>query len=81
VALEGALRRIRSNYVILGPVDTPLGRVGDATVAGRTKIRWPLGRQASPWDVAYATVFMLGPESAYITAQSLVVDGGITQFG
>jgi NAD(P)-dependent dehydrogenase (short-subunit alcohol dehydrogenase family) len=81
VALEGAPRRIRANYVIPGPVDTPLGRVGDATVTGRTKIRWPLGRQASAWDIAYATVFMLSAESAYITAQSLVVDGGITQFG
>ncbi|WP_179475757.1 SDR family NAD(P)-dependent oxidoreductase [Mycolicibacterium vinylchloridicum] len=81
VALEGAPRRIRANYVIPGPVDTPLGRVGDAVVASRTKIRWPLGRQATAWDIAYATVFMLGPESAYITAQSLVVDGGITQFG
>ena len=81
VALEGAARRIRANYVIPGPVDTPLGLVGDATVSGRTKIRWPLGRQASPWDIAYATVFMLSAESAYITAQSLVVDGGITQFG
>jgi NAD(P)-dependent dehydrogenase (short-subunit alcohol dehydrogenase family) len=81
VALEGAPRRIRANYVIPGPVDTPLGRVGDSTVAGRTNIRWPLGRQATAWDIAYATVFMLGPESAYVTAQSLVVDGGITQFG
>jgi NAD(P)-dependent dehydrogenase (short-subunit alcohol dehydrogenase family) len=81
VALEGAPRRIRANYVIPGPVDTPLGRVGDATVAGRTNIRWPLGRQASAWDIAYAAVFMLNDESAYITAQSLVVDGGITQFG
>jgi NAD(P)-dependent dehydrogenase (short-subunit alcohol dehydrogenase family) len=81
VALEGAPRRIRANYVIPGPVDTPLGRVGDATVKGRTEIRWPLGRQASAWDIAYATVFMLSAESAYITAQSLVVDGGITQFG
>ncbi|CAM3236839.1 SDR family NAD(P)-dependent oxidoreductase [Mycobacterium colombiense] len=81
VALEGAPRRIRANYVIPGPVDTPLGRVGDSTVTGRTKIRWPLGRQASAWDIAYATVFMLGADSAYITAQSLVVDGGITQFG
>jgi NAD(P)-dependent dehydrogenase (short-subunit alcohol dehydrogenase family) len=81
VALEGAPRRIRANYVIPGPVDTPLGRVGDSTVAGRTKIRWPLGRQASAWDIAYATVFMLSAESAYVTAQSLVVDGGITQFG
>lgn len=81
VALEGAPRRIRANYVIPGPVDTPLGRVGDSTVAGRTKIRWPLGRQASAWDIAYATVFMLSAESAYVTAQSLVVDGGVTQFG
>lgn len=81
VALEGAARRIRANYVIPGPVDTPLGRVGDSTVAGRTKIRWPLGRQASAWDIGYASVFMLSAESAYITAQSLVVDGGITQFG
>lgn len=80
VALEGAPRRIRANYVIPGPVDTPLGRVGDSMVASRTKIRWPLGRQASAWDIAYATVFMMGPESAYITAQSLVVDGGVTQF-
>ena len=81
VALEGAARGIRANHVIPGPVDTPLGRVGDTGVAGRTKIRWPLGRQASAWDIAYATVFMLSDEAAYVTAQSLVVDGGITQFG
>ena len=81
VALEGAPRSIRANHVIPGPVDTPLGRVGDASVAGRTKIRWPLGRQATAWDIAYATVFMLSAESAYITAQSLAVDGGLTQFG
>lgn len=80
VALEGAPRSIRANYVIPGPVDTPLGKVGDASVAARTKIRWPLGRQATPWDIAYATVFMLSAESAYITAQSLLVDGGTTQF-
>lgn len=81
VALEGAPRGIRANQVIPGPVDTPLGRVGDATVTRRTNVRWPLGRQASAWDIAYATLFMLSAESAYVTAQSLVVDGGITQFG
>ncbi|CRZ15335.1 SDR family NAD(P)-dependent oxidoreductase [Mycolicibacterium neworleansense] len=81
VALEGAPRSIRANHVIPGPVDTPLGRIGDATVERRAKIRWPLGRQATAWDIAYATVFMLSGESAYITGQSLAVDGGITQFG
>lgn len=80
VAFEGAPRGIRANYVIPGPVDTPLGRVGDATVAVRTKIKWPLGRQATAWDIAYATVFMLSAEAGYITAQSLIVDGGMTQF-
>ena len=44
-------------------------------------MKWPLGPQATPWDIAYATVFMLSGESSYITAQSLVVDGGKTQFG
>lgn len=82
VALEGAPPRgIRANHVIPGAVDTPLGRVGDQLVHMRTKIKWPLGRQASAWDIAYATVFMLSGESSYITAQSLVVDGGKTQFG
>lgn len=81
VALEGAPRGIRANHVIPGAVDTPLGRVGDQLVQMRTKIKWPLGRQASAWDIAYATVFMLSGESSYITAQSLVVDGGKTQFG
>lgn len=81
VALEGAPRRIRANHVIPGAVDTPLGRVGDQLVQMRTKIKWPLGRQASAWDIAYATIFLLSGEAAYITAQSLVVDGGKTQFG
>jgi NAD(P)-dependent dehydrogenase (short-subunit alcohol dehydrogenase family) len=62
-------------------LDTPLGRAGDATVTDRTKIRWPLSGQASAWDIAYAMVFMLSAKSAYITAQSLVVDGDITRFG
>lgn len=81
VALEGAPRGIRANHVIPGAVDTPLGRVGDQLVQMRTKIKWPLGRQASAWDIAYAIVFLLSGESSYITAQSLVVDGGKTQFG
>jgi NAD(P)-dependent dehydrogenase (short-subunit alcohol dehydrogenase family) len=41
----------------------------------------PLGRQGTAWDIAYATLFLLGGESAYITAQSIVVDGGLTQIG
>lgn len=79
VALEGAPRGIRANQVIPGPVDTPLGRYGNANVKSRSKIQFPLGRQATAWDIAYATVFMLSGEASYITGESLVVAGGLGQ--
>jgi NAD(P)-dependent dehydrogenase (short-subunit alcohol dehydrogenase family) len=81
VALEGAPRGIRANHVVPGPVDTPLGRYGAASVERRSQIRLPLGRQATAWDIAYATVFMLSGESSYITGESLVVAGGLGQVG
>ena len=36
----------------------------------------PLGRMGAPQDVAGAAVFLASAESAYITAQTLNVDGG-----
>jgi NAD(P)-dependent dehydrogenase (short-subunit alcohol dehydrogenase family) len=79
VALEGAPRGVRANHVIPGPVDTPLGRYGSAHVESRSQIQFPLGRQATAWDIAYATVFMLSGEASYITGESLVVAGGLGQ--
>jgi NAD(P)-dependent dehydrogenase (short-subunit alcohol dehydrogenase family) len=79
VALEGALRGIRANHVIPGPVDTPLGRHGSATVKARSQLKFPLGREATAYDIGYATVFMLSGEASYITGESLVVAGGLGQ--
>jgi len=79
VALEGAPRGIRANHVIPGPVDTPLGRWGSENVKSRSQIQFPLGRQATAWDIAYATVFMLSAEASYITGEALVVAGGMGQ--
>lgn len=79
VALEGAPRGIRANHVIPGAVDTPLGRWGTANVTSRSQVKFPLGRQATAWDIAYATVFMLSGEASYITGESLVVAGGLGQ--
>jgi NAD(P)-dependent dehydrogenase (short-subunit alcohol dehydrogenase family) len=78
-ALEGAPRRIRANAVLPGVVDTPLGAASappDARDRGRIPL--PLGRRGTPWDVAYATVFLLSGEAAYITGQGIVVDGGVS---
>ena len=54
---------------------------GTAGRPSRGTTRVPLRRQGTAWDVAYATVFLLSDEAAYITAQSIVVDGGLSQIG
>jgi NAD(P)-dependent dehydrogenase (short-subunit alcohol dehydrogenase family) len=78
VAFEGARRGIRANLVVPGLIDTPLGRVASQGRASRATTAVPLGRQGTAWEVAYATVFLLGGESSYVTGQQLVVDGGLS---
>jgi NAD(P)-dependent dehydrogenase (short-subunit alcohol dehydrogenase family) len=78
VAFEGARRGIRANLVVPGLIDTPLGRVASRGRPSRATTPVPLGRQGTAWEVAYATVFLLGPESSYVTGQQLVVDGGLS---
>jgi NAD(P)-dependent dehydrogenase (short-subunit alcohol dehydrogenase family) len=64
--VKGAARGIRANDVIPGPVGTQLRRYGSANVQSRSQIQFPLGRQVTAWDIAYATVFMLsgGPATS-----------------
>lgn len=46
-----------------------------------TARRLPFGPQATAWEVAYATVWLLSGESSYVNAHPLVLDGGATSFG
>ena len=78
VAQEGARRGVRANVILPGLIDTPLGRNASRRRPSRARTSIPLGRQGTAWEVAYATVFLLSAEASYITAQSLVVDGGLT---
>jgi NAD(P)-dependent dehydrogenase (short-subunit alcohol dehydrogenase family) len=78
-AMEGAPRGIRANSVLPGLVDTPIGAATQRPDGPeRDRLPIPLRRRGTPWDVAYATIFLLSGESAYVTGQSLVVDGGVT---
>jgi NAD(P)-dependent dehydrogenase (short-subunit alcohol dehydrogenase family) len=43
--------------------------------------RTPAGRLAEPEDVAEAVVLLCTPEAQFITAQTLVVDGGYSMYG
>jgi NAD(P)-dependent dehydrogenase (short-subunit alcohol dehydrogenase family) len=81
VAREGMARRIRANLVLPSLVDTPLGRDASRRNPARTARRIPFGRQATAWEVAYATVWLLSSEASYINAHPLVLDGGATGFG
>ena len=86
-ALAMAPHGIRVNAIAPGVIDTPMWGHVDALFAryeglqpGEKKIAVgkavPLGRMGVPADVAGAAVFLASAESAYITAQTLNVDGG-----
>jgi NAD(P)-dependent dehydrogenase (short-subunit alcohol dehydrogenase family) len=81
-----ANKGIRLNCVVPGLVFTPLvkrladkyaGGQFDAFVEHRHK-QVPAGYMGDAWDVANAVLFLASDESRYITAQSIVVDGGLT---
>ena len=86
-ALSMAPYQIRVNGIAPGVVDTPMWGTVDALFAkyehlpiGEKKIQVgqavPLGRMGQPSDIAGAAVFLASDEAAYITAQTLNVDGG-----
>jgi NAD(P)-dependent dehydrogenase (short-subunit alcohol dehydrogenase family) len=78
VALEGERRGIRANVVAPGLMDTALGRAASRGRPSRARTPVPLGRQGTGWETAYAALFLLSHESAYVTGQTLIVDGGLT---
>ena len=77
-AFEGARKRVRVNVVAPGLMDTALGRAASVGRPGRASTPVPLGRQGTGWETAYTTLFLLSDESAYLTGQVLVVDGGLS---
>lgn len=77
VALELGSRNIRSNVIAPGFIETEMtAKLDEETVKGwRSAI--PLKRGGTPEDIANACVFLASDMSAYITGQTLSVDGGM----
>jgi 3-oxoacyl-[acyl-carrier protein] reductase len=77
LAREVGSRNITVNVVAPGFIATDMTHVlGDAQkVALLTQV--PLGRLGSAADVAAAVAFLAGPEAAYITGETLHVNGGM----
>ena len=73
-------RGVRVNAVAPGYTDSPLNahRKADARAAHAVVGRTPLGRWGTPADVAQAVVFLASDAAAFVTGQTLVVDGGFS---
>ncbi|HVY15413.1 MAG TPA: SDR family oxidoreductase [Rhodopila sp.] len=78
LALDWAKRKVRVNTLAPGWVDTDLTHgLLEHDVHGRRLLdRTPLGRFATPRDMAGGVVFLASDASAFMTGQSLVIDGG-----
>lgn len=79
-----AARQVRFNVISPGPVHFPGGvweRVREAAPDRfeAVKASIPMGRMATPQDIAAAALFLASPAAAYVTGINLVVDGGFTK--
>ncbi|RST16608.1 SDR family oxidoreductase [Streptomyces sp. WAC05374] len=78
-AVELGGRGIRVNAVCPGAVDTPMSNPRGADPAALDEMYRklvPLGRVGRPEEVAALALFLTGADSAYITGQPFVIDGG-----
>ncbi|MGA1331526.1 MAG: 3-oxoacyl-ACP reductase FabG [Ilumatobacteraceae bacterium] len=77
LARELGSRSITVNVVAPGPVDTDMTRaLGDDKLAAFAELV-PLGRIASPDEVAGVIAFLASADAAYITGAVIPVDGGL----
>lgn len=78
-ALELAEFKVRVNGVEPGMIATPaMSNLGDRQTNDSIADRVPLGRLGTPADIAGAMLFLASDLAAYVTGQTLVVDGGST---
>ena len=77
VALELGSRNIRCNVIAPGFIETEMTAKLDETTVDSWRAAIPLKRGGTPEDIANACVFLGSDLSAYITGQTLNVDGGM----
>ena len=88
VAADYVAKGIRCNCVCPGTVDTPsLGERIEANAAAAGSVeaaraafvaRQAMGRLSTAEEIAALVLYLSAPESAFVTAQAIVIDGGWT---
>lgn len=82
LALEYARYNIRVNAVGPGATITPINRgwIDDPEKKAAVEAHIPLRRAGTAEEMAAVTAFLCSDEAAYITGQTLFVDGGLTLY-
>lgn len=82
LALEYAAKKIRVNAIAPGATITPINEdwVEDAEKKAIVESHIPMGRPGTSDEMAAATAFLASDEAAYITGQTLYIDGGLTLY-
>lgn len=81
IALENLKTGIRINEICPGFTNTPMlinGLKGDEKLKAMIDRSMPLGRTASPEEIAGVAHFLATPSASYIHGQSIVVDSGVS---
>jgi NAD(P)-dependent dehydrogenase (short-subunit alcohol dehydrogenase family) len=85
VAREVAGRGIRVNTIHPGPTDTPFQQAVEVAATGAPPdeaarafdAMIPLGRHASPEEIARSVLYLASGDSSFMTGSTLAVDGGM----
>ncbi len=82
IAVEYITKGIRCNAICPGVVDSPslhdrLSATGDYDTAMKAFVaRQPMGRIAQPEEIAALVIYLGSTESAFLTGQTEIIDGG-----
>lgn len=76
LAVEFARHNIQANLVVPSMVETDLSKNVPKIFAEKMKAETPMGRLASPVEVAKAIVFLASSLSSFTTGQKIMVTGG-----
>jgi 3-oxoacyl-[acyl-carrier protein] reductase len=77
MAAEIASRNITVNCIAPGFIATPMTDVLTEEQKGKINANIPMGRMGSSEDIAAAAAFLASAEAAYVTGQTLHVNGGM----
>jgi len=80
LALECARSGVRINAICPSWADTPFiaARMAQPELRSQVEATIPVGRVATPDEIADVALFLLSPASRYMTGSAVVVDGGMS---